>query len=79
MTSIVSVKVPIWFGFTSMAFAAFDFIPVKSRSLLVTNKSSPTIWISLLKILVKSLQEFQSSSEKGSSIDLIGYFLIKSK
>ena len=38
---------------------------------MVTNKSSPTNWTSLFNDFVKLIQESQSSSKKGSSIDLI--------
>ena len=67
------------FGLINIAFAAFEYIPFNRRSSLVTNKSSPTICIFLFRDLVKAIQVFQSSSENGSSMDLIGYLLIKSK
>ena len=48
ITSIVSVIVPIWFGLINMALATSCLIPLFNLSLLVTNKSSPTIWVFLL-------------------------------
>ena len=76
ITSIVSDNVPIWLGLINIVLAVFKLIPFNKRSLLVTNKSSPTNWISLFASFVKLIQESQSSSKSGSSIDLIGYFLI---
>ena len=72
ITSNVSERVPIWFNFTRIEFADFSFIPFFNLSSLVTNKSSPTIWIVLPISLVIFFHAFQSSSAKGSSIDLIG-------
>ena len=43
ITSKVSVKVPIWLGFTKMLLAVFSFIPFSNLLEFVTNKSSPTI------------------------------------
>ena len=40
-----SVSVPIWLTFQSSELAASTSIPRASRSGLVTNRSSPTIWI----------------------------------
>ena len=37
ITSKVSVKVPIWFGFTRIQFADFSFIPLLKRFAFVTN------------------------------------------
>ena len=37
ITSRVSVKVPIWLGFTSMLFADFSLIPFCKRLVFVTN------------------------------------------
>ena len=65
-----------------MALATSCLIPLFNLSLLVTNKSSPTIWVFLLlafKNFINPSHDPQSSSEKGSSIDFIGYLSIKSK
>ena len=72
ITSKVSVKVPIWFGFTKIQFADFSFIPLLKRFTFVTNKSSPTIWTLLPISFVIFFHDSQSSSAKGSSIDFIG-------
>ena len=39
---MVSVRVPIWFGFTKMALPARSSMPRLSNLLLVTKRSSPT-------------------------------------
>src|SRR5579859_505134 len=62
-----------------MALAMPSLIPRASRSVFVTNKSSPTSWIfcfdSLLPILVVIVfQPAQSSSANPSSMDTMGYF-----
>ena len=72
ITSKVSDKVPIWFGFTKILFADFSLIPFSKRLVLVTNKSSPTICTLFPIALVIFFQDSQSSSANGSSIDLIG-------
>ena len=72
ITSKVSVKVPIWLGFTKILLADFSFIPLFKRLELVTNRSSPTIWTLLPISFVIFFQDSQSSSAKGSSIDFIG-------
>ena len=77
ITSKVSLTVPIWFNLTNIELADFSSIPFFNLFIFVANKSSPTICI--LVLLVSFFQESQSSSLKGSSIDLIGYFLINSK
>src|SRR5271166_4493475 len=41
----VSVTVPIWFNLIKTAFAAFSLMPRAMNSGLVTNISSPTIWM----------------------------------
>ena len=70
--SIVSLNVPIWFGFIRIAFPAPLSIPSLSRILLVTNKSSPTNCTFGLRVLVSSFQPSQSSSAIPSSIEKIG-------
>ena len=71
---IVSVSVPVWLGLINIAFAAFSLIPFVNLFSFVTNKSSPTTWKSLFISFVKLIHESQSSSKKGSSIDLIDIF-----
>ena len=53
--------------------ADFNSIPFLSLSVLVTNKSSPTIWTLSPIAAVNFAQPSQSSSPNPSSIDLIGY------
>lgn len=62
IVSNVSVNVPIWFGFISIAFAIFSFIPLSNLFIFVTNRSSPTSWILSPKSLVIFFQLSQSSS-----------------
>src|SRR6266567_8975939 len=62
-----------------MALAIPSLIPRASRSVFVTNRSSPTNWIfffdDLLPIAgVSDFHPAQSSSAMPSSIDTIGYF-----
>ena len=77
MHSIVSVSVPIWFNFIRIALAELFLTPFFNLSKLVVNKSSPTI-CTLSPTNSTSLdQESQSSSSKGSSIETIGYLLIR--
>ena len=49
-------------------------IPFFRRSVLVTNKSSPTSCTFPPSSLVRSCQPSQSSSSRASSIEMIGYF-----
>ena len=44
IASRVSLSVPIWLSLTRIAFAARSSMPRCSRSMLVTNRSSPTSW-----------------------------------
>ena len=71
--SIVSVTVPIWFSLMRTEFAAFSSIPLRRIFGLVTKTSSPTIWIFFPIVRVNSFQPSQSSSEKPSSMDRMGY------
>ena len=75
---IVSVSVPIWFSLIKIELATPLSIPFCNLSVLVTNKSSPTSWIFLPKAWVSLPQFSQSSSARPSSIERIGYFLIRS-
>lgn len=70
----VSVSVPIWFGFTSSAFAALRPMPSRIRVEFVTNRSSPTSMIFLPSLSVTVVHAGQSSSPSGSSIEQMGYF-----
>ena len=70
--SIVSVSVPIWFTFTSTLLAALFVMPSLIRSVLVTNRSSPTSWTRLPSAWVSATQPSQSFSAMPSSIDTIG-------
>ena len=72
ITSKVSVKVPIWLGFTKILLADFSFIPFSNLLEFVTNKSSPTIWTLFPMAEVIFFLDCQSSSANGSSMDLIG-------
>src|SRR6185503_12724355 len=70
--SRVSVSEPIWFTFTSTALADDSAMPRAIRFGLVTNRSSPTIWMRLPSAVVSACQPAQSSSASGSSIDTFG-------
>ena len=48
-------------------------MPRAMRSGLVTNRSSPTIWIRSPSAAVSAFQPAQSSSDSGSSMETIGY------
>ena len=52
-------------------------IPFFNLSVEVTNKSSPTNWIFEPNSLVSFFQPSQSSSANPSSIETIGYLLIR--
>ena len=72
IASSVSVNVPIWFTFTRIEFAVPDAMPRRSRSELVTNRSSPTSCTFAPSRSVSSFQPSQSSSAQPSSMDAIG-------
>src|SRR6202171_3829334 len=79
MASTVSVTVPIWLSLMRMALAMPSLMPRDRRSVLVTNRSSPTNWIFFFEDLLPTLcvscfQPDQSSSAMPSSIETIGYF-----
>ena len=76
ITSKVSLKVPIWFGLIKILLAHLLSIPFFNLFELVTNRSSPTTWTFLPISAVIFFHYSQSSSAKGSSMDLIGYFEI---
>lgn len=69
---IDSLIVPIWLILRSKALQAVFSMAVLILTVLVTVKSSPTIWI--FEFLVKCDQASQSSWSKGSSIETMGYF-----
>uniref|UniRef100_A0A6N2LZR5 Uncharacterized protein n=1 Tax=Salix viminalis TaxID=40686 RepID=A0A6N2LZR5_SALVM len=71
-----SVTVPIWLTCNSKPLQAFFCIASAILFGFVTNKSSPTSWISTEDC--SEAHEFQSSWSKGSSIDTIGNSLINS-
>src|SRR6185436_5636220 len=54
--SRVSVTEPIWFSLTSSEFAERSAMPRRSRSELVTNRSSPTTWTRSPTVAVSSCQ-----------------------
>ena len=70
---MVSEREPIWLTLTSRALAALVSMPLARRFGLVTNRSSPTIWILSPSFLVNSAQPSQSSSSSGSSMETSGY------
>src|SRR5215469_9108656 len=79
MASMVSVTLPIWLSLMRMALAMPSLMPRDRRSVLVTNRSSPTSWIFFFEDLLPTLcvsafQPAQSSSAMPSSRDTIGYF-----
>ncbi len=73
MASSVSVSVPIWFTLIRIELAMPFSIPSARRSVLVTNRSSPTSWIFLPSTSVMVFQPSQSSSAMPSSIEMMGY------
>lgn len=62
-----SVTVPIWLTFSSRQLQAFSSTALLMRVGLVTVRSSPTTWMSVLS--VKLVQAVQSSWSKGSSME----------
>lgn len=64
---IDSVTVPIWLTLSSRQLQAFSSTALLMRLGLVTVRSSPTIWMSVLS--VKLVQAAQSSWSKGSSME----------
>ena len=77
LESSKNITIPIWFSFIRIEFIEFSLIARCNLLIFVTVRSSPTICIFVFD--VNFPQDFQSSSEKGSSIDLMGYLLIRSK
>lgn len=65
-----SVTVPIWLTFSSRQLQAFTSTALLIRLGLVTVRSSPTTWMSVLP--VKFVQAVQSSWSKGSSMETTG-------
>ena len=74
IASRVSVRVPIWFGFTSSALAAPASMARSMRWVFVTSRSSPTICTLPPMRAVSASQPIQSSSARPSSMLMIGYF-----
>ena len=72
IASIVSVSVPIWLSLMRTELALPSSMPRPIRSVLVTNRSSPTSWIVPPSRSVSCRQPAQSSSARPSSIDTIG-------
>lgn len=64
---IDSVTEPIWLTLSSRQLQAFSSTALLMRLGLVTVRSSPTIWMSVLP--VKLVQAAQSSWSKGSSME----------
>ena len=71
--SSVSVSVPIWLGLIRMALATSSSMPRWSRSVLVTNRSSPTSWTVSPTRSVSAAQPSQSFSSSASSMEMMGY------
>ncbi len=74
MASSVSETEPIWFSLIRMALPAPSWMPLARRSVLVTNRSSPTSWTLPPSSRVISCQPSQSSSSRPSSMEMMGYF-----
>src|SRR5690625_672965 len=72
IASRVSETVPIWFSLTSSELAELSSMPLARRSGLVTNRSSPTIWTLSPTSPTSVDQPCQSSSSKGSSMEISG-------
>ena len=70
--SSVSDSEPIWLTLTRIELAMPSLMPLASRSVLVTNRSSPTSWHLAPTASVSAFQPSQSSSDMPSSIDTIG-------
>ena len=73
----VSETSPFWFGLMRMAFALFSAIPRSSRDWLVVNKSSPSNCKCGGATDAKFSHESQSSSAKGSSMEMMGWFFTR--
>ena len=68
----VSLSVPIWLTLIRIELATPESIPRLSRSVLVTNRSSPTSCTRSPSFSVSARQPSQSSSSIPSSIERIG-------
>ena len=73
IASSVSVSVPIWLSLMRMLLAHFSARPRWRNLMLVTNRSSPTIWILSPSLAVSFVQPSQSSSARPSSMLRMGY------
>ncbi|CSB80301.1 Uncharacterised protein [Vibrio cholerae] len=74
----VSVKEPIWLNLIRIELAIPLSIPRFRILVLVTNRSSPTIWIFLPSFSVWYAKPSQSDSSRPSSIETIGNFSVSS-
>jgi hypothetical protein len=72
IASRVSETVQIWLSLIKIALARFFSIPRLILSILVTNKSSQTIFILSPNFCCIIAHHSKSSSSKGSSIEKIG-------
>ena len=72
IASIVSVTVPSWLSLIRTALAASSSIPRAMKRVLVTKRSSPTIWIFSPSSRICSLKPSQSFSSSPSSMETIG-------
>ena len=72
LASSVSVSVPIWLTLIRIALPVPPSMPRRSRSTLVTNRSSPTSCTRSPSRSVMAFQPAQSSSARPSSIDSTG-------
>lgn len=77
MAAIVSERVPIWLSLIRIELPQRVSIPFCRRSVLVTNKSSPTSCTRSPSCAVRRCQPAQSSSSRASSMDRTGYWLLK--
>merc|ERR1719474_2046208 len=75
--AILSVTEPIWFTFNRRQLHAFFSTAVVMRVGLVTVRSSPTIWMGVAAVIL--VQFAQSSWSKGSSMEVMGNSLQKSR
>jgi len=70
---MVSLTVPIWLSLMSTVLVDFSLIPRATNFVLVTYRSSPTIWTLLPSAAVWARKPSQSFSARPSSIETMGY------
>src|SRR5271165_637832 len=70
--AMVSLTVPIWLSLMSTAFVDCSAMPRRIKAVLVTYRSSPTIWILFPRRAVCRRKPAQSVSAKPSSSETIG-------